>query len=468
LFVLFLIVTMVSVNGDDTAVTTSSAEASFNGKNEIGFYENLDTTMNNAIFVEHSNVEGYTDDTMVAMTEANCDPNSVDKSMEELKQKVLSRSRALIRKCDIVIKNSNRDLDDARNFLEPAGLSVDSSVLDSTFTNSDLNAVTSSMSNGAAAAAVMVVLRTTAGHSNTDHVVQVTGDPRKDRLEELKRNYQRRVRQALPESRSEFRWDKPKIPGERRRRILRDKDLPQAPPEPPVTGYVIFVSQMTIKVRHDRPDEPHQQTKVVQEISKIWRYGMSEGEREYYNNFAYEAQKEYQRMHCQYRATGKYTPSLRFEKLQGVGPWVRIPWHEKNALERELATYESISFPPRPPILDDAYEQRRLEGIRRRRLREAEHARKLRESSILPVRSRKRRKPIDNPDDEDGNDCNADDENGNDCNADDENGNDCNADDENGNDCDADELEIDPYNSASNHADNEDYSDDEVKDVTAL
>jgi HMG (high mobility group) box len=364
---------------------------------------NADTNNDDATSLDPSNVEANSDEAVVPLTAENIPAVSGDCFMEELKRKVLARAKALIRKCDIVLKNSSRDLDDARSFLEPVGLTVDSSVLDSKFTNSDLNAVTSSMSNGAAAAAVMVVLRTTAGYSNTDHVVQVTGDPRKDRLEELKRNYQRRARLALPESRSEFRWDKPKIPGERRRRILRDKDLPQAPPEPPLTGYVIFVSQMTIKVRHDRPDEPHQQTKVVQEISKIWRYGMSEDEREYYNSFAQEAQKEYQRMHCQYRATGKYTPSDRFEKLQGVGPWVRIPWHEKNALERELATYECISFPPRPPTLDDAYEQRRLEGIRKRRIREAEQARQVRETRSVPVRSRKKRKPIINLDEDEVN-----------------------------------------------------------------
>ena len=57
------------------------------------------------------------------------------------------------------------------------------------------------------------------------------------------------------------RWDKPRIPGERRRRIIREKDLPEAPPEPPPSGYVVFVGQMTTKIRHDRPNVQHDQSK---------------------------------------------------------------------------------------------------------------------------------------------------------------------------------------------------------------
>ena len=276
--------------------------------------------------------------------------------IEEQKRRITSKAKALVRKCDIVIRNALKDLDEARLILEPLGLSVDSSILDPTF--------------GFISGDKIAVLRTTGGHSNTDHVVKITGDPRKDRIEELKRNYQRRVRSSQPEFRGEDRWDKPKIPGERRRRIVREKDLPQAPPEPPPTGYVIFVAQMTTKIRHDRPDDPHKQTKVVQEISKIWKLGMTDSDREYYNDFAREAREEYQRLHQEYRATGRYQPSHKFEKLKGVGPWVRIAWHEKNGLERELATYETASFPLRPPQLDEAYEKRRLESVKRRKLKQ--------------------------------------------------------------------------------------------------
>ena len=277
-------------------------------------------------------------------------------SMEEQKQKITSKAKALLRKCDIVIRNALKDLDEDRVMLEPVGLTVDSSILDPTF--------------GLISGDKSAVLRTTGGHSNTDHVVRITGDPRKDRIEELKRNYQRRVKSSQPEFRGDGRWDKPKIPGERRRRIVREKDLPQAPPEPPPTGYVIFVSQMTTKIRHDRPDEPHKQTRVIQEISKIWKLGMTDSDREYYNDFAREAREEYQQLHQEYRATGRYQPSHKFEKLKGVGPWVRIAWHEKNGLERELATYDTVSFPLRPPQLDEAYEKRRLESVKRRKLKQ--------------------------------------------------------------------------------------------------
>jgi hypothetical protein len=48
---------------------------------------------------------------------------------------------------------------------------------------------------------------------------------------------------------------------------------------------------------------------------------------------------------------------------------VRIAWHEKNGLERELATYDTVSFPLRPPQHDEAYEKRRLESAKRRKLK---------------------------------------------------------------------------------------------------
>lgn len=57
------------------------------------------------------------------------------------------------------------------------------------------------------------------------------------------------------------RWDRPRLIGSRRRRIMREKDLPDAPPDPPPSGYVVFVSQMTTKIRHDRPSVQHNQSK---------------------------------------------------------------------------------------------------------------------------------------------------------------------------------------------------------------
>jgi len=272
---------------------------------------------------------------------------------ENLNADLLSkRASILINKCDEVLYNAIDDLDKARTLVENHGLSVDSSILDPSFGCLDVT-----------------VLRTTGGHSNTDHIVKITGDHQKDRVEELKRFYQRRVKSSQPESRGEDRWDKPKIPGERRRRIAREKDLPQAPAEPPTSGYIAFVSQMTTKIRHDRPNEPHDQTKVIREISKIWKYRLDDGERDFYNEFAYRARREYQKLHDEYRATGRFQPAKVYERIEGTGPWVHKNSMEKNSLERELATYETVKFPLRPPELDEDYNRRQEESIRKRKLK---------------------------------------------------------------------------------------------------
>jgi len=110
---------------------------------------------------------------------------------------------------------------------------------------------------------------------------------------------------------------------------------------------------MTIKMRHDRPNVKHNQIDAVGEISKIWKFDMSENERAYYNNFSKEAREEYKKQYREFRATGVYTKSTRFEKLENAGPWVHISDQEKNALEKELASYPTVVFPPRPPNLDD-------------------------------------------------------------------------------------------------------------------
>lgn len=274
---------------------------------------------------------------------------------EETQRSFMSRESAeeLLKQCDHEIKAAWHDIVDAKELAERAGLWTESSILDRTFPDH--------------ASKNLVVLRTTGGHSNTDHVVTITGDARTDRLQELKRAMHRRARALQPEKKGEDRWDKPRIPGERRRRILREKDMPEAPPEPPPSGYIIFVAQMTTKIRHDRPDEPHNQVKVIREIAKIWKYGILEKDREYYNEFAREAREEYQEQHREYRATGKYTPSKTFKRLDGTGPWVRVAAHEKNVLEREIESYDTVQFPPRPPELDDVYRKREQESKRRRK-----------------------------------------------------------------------------------------------------
>eukprot|EP00957_Ditylum_brightwellii_P157950 12022919-Ditylum_brightwellii.AAC.1 len=220
---------------------------------------------------------------------------------------MLSREEAmcLLLKCDKALYSATRDLEEARAIAERAGLSVDSSVLDPSFkspvgiitgkidqpipnpsVDPDANVVLTPPTAIAASTTVdtcqqnteqqqpnsnnpmrgmlscfPLVLSTTGGHSNTDHVVQYTGDKTADRIAEFKRALRRRARATQPEKKGEDRWDQPRVSGVRRRRILRDKDCPSAPPEPPLSGYILFVGQMTTKMRHDRPKERHNQVK---------------------------------------------------------------------------------------------------------------------------------------------------------------------------------------------------------------
>jgi len=207
---------------------------------------------------------------------------------------------------------------------------------------------------------------TTGGYSNTDHIIVQTGDPQEDRILEFQRRLLRRRTREQPESRGGDRWDKPhKIPGERRRRIVRETDSPSAPPEPPSSGYNVFVGQMTTKLRHDNPNEHHQQSTAVTYISKQWKEVMSQSEKNYYHEMATLARNEYTTQNLEYRATGRYTPSRTLRKIPNTGLWLRL--HNKNALERELDTYETYHFPPRPPQADAAYAKRLEESKRRRR-----------------------------------------------------------------------------------------------------
>jgi hypothetical protein len=108
---------------------------------------------------------------------------------------------------------------------------------------------------------------------------------------------------------------------------------------------------------------------VVQEISKIWRMGMTDEDRQYYNEFAIQAKEAYQKQHIEYRATGEFTLSKDFKRMDGVNVWVRSAWHENNGLEREIAGYDTFSFPKRPAEFDEEYEKRAKESVQRRKLK---------------------------------------------------------------------------------------------------
>jgi hypothetical protein len=233
-----------------------------------------------------------------------------------------------------------------------------------------------------------LVLATTGGHCNTDHVIRQNPDGTVDLPSEYRRTMRRRRRgedAARSGERGADRWDLPRIAGGRRRRIMRDADAPAAPPEPPVTGYVIYVSQMTTKLRHDNPGRHHDQISAVRRISMMWN-GLPESGRGHYVSLARDARAEYDERLMEYRATGSWSPFTAFERLtynrNGVvcrtsaerstgsnGPWVRMPYERKNDLEREIDTYEQVIFPPRPVGFEGEHERTMAERGRRRRER---------------------------------------------------------------------------------------------------
>jgi hypothetical protein len=99
----------------------------------------------------------------------------------------------------------------------------------------------------------------------------------------------------------------------------------------------------------------------------MWKSVMSEDDRQYYIKFAEEARKEYQAQLIEYRATGSYQPSKRFKPLEHTNIWVRID--SPCALEQEIQSYDTVQFRPRPPELDEAYEERQIISKLKRKLR---------------------------------------------------------------------------------------------------
>jgi hypothetical protein len=250
---------------------------------------------------------------------------------------------------------------------------------------------------------------TTGGHSNTNHIIPwicgdrvtssggeaaagssrratIRSDVESNRVRELLRNAEIRKCQEQPEWRTDERWDKPRLAGERRRRIVRDKDAPEAPHEAPPSGYVIFVGLMTTKFRHDRgPEAQHHQAHVVQEISRLWRNQLSAKDQQHYHTMSEEIRSEYQQQVIEFRATNTFRPSERFVKLaDGQGPWVHMGITQCNALEREVAAYDTVVFPPRPPSRDKEYQEReeasRLK--RKRKLQMEAQQRRLRKAAV--------------------------------------------------------------------------------------
>jgi hypothetical protein len=104
------------------------------------------------------------------------------------------------------------------------------------------------------------------------------------------------------------------------------------------------------------------------EISKMWRKALSQEEQTFYNDVAENIRMEFKKQHMEFRATGSFTPSDNFERKGNF--WTHRKQNERNALEHELDSYDTVVFPPRPPEYDEEYFRRERESKRRRRLRE--------------------------------------------------------------------------------------------------
>lgn len=272
----------------------------------------------------------------------------VDDNNDESGIKIYSLEDAekLLNDSERLLESAEKNVDEAQTMCSRVGLSIVSSLTEDPIVISKMNS-----SNKLTTTQMLV---TTGGHSNTDHIVPSTGDARADRINELKRNMKRQIKAFQPEDKGEERWDQPRIPfsGIRRRRITREKDLASAPPEPPSTGYFVYLLQMTYKIRYDRKvlynRTDHDQAQITKYVSQLWGCALNKEERHRYNNFAKESRMEYDYQLRQFRATGYYIPSLRFEKMDpsrsGGGVWVKTNWEERNELEREISKYPTEAF----------------------------------------------------------------------------------------------------------------------------
>ena len=95
---------------------------------------------------------------------------------------------------------------------------------------------------------------------------------------------------------------------------------------------------------------------------------MSQEEQKFYNDVADIIRMEFKKQHMEFRATGSFTPSDNFERKGHF--WTHKKQNERNALEHELDSYETVVFPPRPPEYDEEYFKRERESKRRRKFKE--------------------------------------------------------------------------------------------------
>ena len=157
------------------------------------------------------------------------------KHIKRRRNKYITRKQAntLVAESEIVIRATLQQLEEVRELALKAGLTVDSNIVPkpppttagaagagagaaafgtaftTTTTTAGGAAATATTSTTTTAVEFLTtnVFATTGGHNNTDHVIVRTGNPRKDRIAELKRNLQRRHRAMQPENRGEDRYE---------------------------------------------------------------------------------------------------------------------------------------------------------------------------------------------------------------------------------------------------------------------
>ena len=134
---------------------------------------------------------------------------------------------------------------------------------------------------------------------------------------------------------------------------------------------------------HDNPHRHHDQISAVHCISNMWNKLLPD-DKKHYTTMAHEARAKYDIRLMEYCATGTWSPYTTFERLtsnrNGVTyggprewstgnnrPWVRVPYEKKNELEKEIALYKQVIFPPRPAGLEGGHEKMVAKRERRRR-----------------------------------------------------------------------------------------------------
>ena len=385
-----------SVTGNDhatatlaTTTTTATTAATLGKGNDRNYYQSLLKRANNEL-----------------KTVQNHQQSSL--SVNSNNSNILQEAREIASKVGLSIESDLRNIKVVQT--TTAATSATTSTATSMLNSRQKNAPTAA--GASSSVSNIPISTTTGGFSNTDHIIIRTGlDERTDRINEYRRQYMIRQRTVTNSETKLYtqKWDKHRVMGERRRRIIRDIDLPNAPTEPPPSGYIIFLGQMTTKLRYDtyKRNETkrirHDQTKMVQEISSMWKSSLDDTDREYYHHFYIALKLEYQQQLMEYRATGYYTPSTKYIRNHiNVGLWTHLVTSEKNPLELEIATYETIQFPS--THLDDAAQLRRIQISQEKRKLKLQQQRdellqQLPSSQVTgmaPIQRRRRRRQTSN------------------------------------------------------------------------